>query len=225
MRRVQNTEFRSQNTELVPDSLYIISLSSRVSSQPEIHKFHEKNDMKPHLSTSDSCLLTPDFCANSTKLNRNRTFGFSLIELLTVTAIISILAGMIGVAAHSARIRAYSTLARMEAQQIATAFKSYWVTKGKWPSGYDGGGGYDGPLTKAMLFASDLMGGGTGPNAVTSSPFLEISDETFGGGEEYLDPWGHPYTVKIDPTVEVEQPETFQVVVGFINAERYYYQD
>ncbi len=154
--------------------------------------------------------------------NEERT-GFSLIELLTVTAIISILASMIGIAAHSARMRAYSTLARMEGGQIAMAFKSYWVAKGKWPSEYDGG--YDGPLTKTMLFRSDLMGSGTSSGNVTSSPFLEISEETFAGGEEYLDPWGHAYTVKIDATVEVEEPETFQVVVGFVNSERYYYQD
>ncbi len=152
-------------------------------------------------------------------------FGFSLIELLAVIAIISILAGMIGVAAHSARMRAYSTLARMEAQQIATAFKSYWVVKGQWPTVFREGFKPAKALTKADLFASDLMGGGTAQGDVTSSPFLEISEESFAGGEEYLDPWGHAYTLKIDPTVEVTEPETFQVVVGFINAERYYYQE
>ncbi len=152
--------------------------------------------------------------------------GFSLIELLAVIAIISILAGMIGVAAHSARMRAYSTLARMEAQQIATAFKSYWVVKGQWPTVFrDGGFKEAKALTKTDLFKSDLMGAGTAQGDVTSSPFLEISEENFAGSEEYLDAWGHAYTVKIDPTVEVAEPETFQIVVGFINAERYYYQE
>ena len=160
------------------------------------------------------------------KRMQNQNHGFSLIELLTVSAIISILTGMIGIAAHSARMRAYSTLARMEAQQIATAFKSYWVTKGRWPSGYDKG--YNGPLTKEMLFASDLMGSQNG------TPYLEISKDTFSEGEadaSYLDPWGHPYTIKVDPPTEIggqgkkDTAQVFQVVVGFVNTERYYYQE
>ncbi len=48
----------------------MISLPTRVSSQPATHNFIEKTDIKPCLSNSDSCILTPDSCANSTQLNR-----------------------------------------------------------------------------------------------------------------------------------------------------------
>lgn len=150
--------------------------------------------------------------------------GFSLIELLTVTAIISILAGMIGVAAHSARQRAYATQAQLEAQQVATAFRSYWVTQGKWPSGFESGFSSGGPITQSKLFSSDLMGS-AGQGDVTRSPFLEISVEDFGGSEEYLDPWGRPYQLTIRPVEDVKQSEKFQVVVSFLNAEKYYYQE
>lgn len=155
--------------------------------------------------------------------NGLHSFGFSLIELLAVIAIISILVGMIGTAAHLARIRAYSTLARMEAQQVATAFKSYWVVKGQWPTGYDEVDTK--PLKKTELDSSGLMGKTSmGQGTVAETPFLEISEENF-TNDEYLDPWGHPYTVTIVKTEEVAETETFQVVVGFINAERYYYQE
>ena len=155
-------------------------------------------------------------------MKQTKQTGFSLIELLTVTAIISIIAGMIGVASHTARQRAYATQARMEAQEVATAFRSYWVAYGRWPTGFDGG--YSGALTQSKLFSSDLMGA-SGQSGTTRSPFLEISEEDFGGSEEYLDPWGNPYLLTIKPTEAVEQSEKFQVVVGFVNAEKYYYQE
>ncbi len=154
-------------------------------------------------------------------MKRMQQRGFSLVELLVVTTIIAILAGMIALAANAARKRAYATQARVEAQQIVTAFRSYWVARGRWPTGFESG--YDDPLTQDKLFASDLMGGGG--DDVTRSAFLEISTEDFGGSAAFLDPWGVPYQLKIQSSVEVEQAETFQVVVGFVNAEKHYYQD
>ena len=65
-----NSEVRSQNAESVPNDSHEISLPSSVSSQPEAHKSIENADIKPSLSPSDSCILTSDFCADSTKLNR-----------------------------------------------------------------------------------------------------------------------------------------------------------
>lgn len=154
-------------------------------------------------------------------MKHNHKKGFTLIELLTVTAIISILAGMIGIAAHAARQRAYATQARLEAQQVATAFRAYWVAEGKWPTQFlpDSSG----PITWTQLKVSDLMGhGGKG---IVRSPFLEISEEDFAGSDDYLDPWGHPYQLTIDPLQDVTQPDQFQVVVGFLNAEKHYYQE
>lgn len=151
----------------------------------------------------------------------NRT-GFSLIELLAVTAIISILAGMIGIASHSARQRAYATQARLEAQEVATAFRSYWVARGRWPTGFDGG--HSGALTKKDLFGSDLMGA-SGSSGTTRSPFLELSEEDFHGSDDYLDPWGNPYQLTIKRPEDVEQADEFQVVVSFVNAEKHYYDE
>jgi len=156
------------------------------------------------------------------ELKHTNNTGFSLIELLTVTAIISIIAGMIGIASHSARQRAYATQARLEAQEVATAFRSYWVAYGRWPTGFDGG--YNGALTRSKLFESDLMGA-AGSSGKTRSPFLEISEKDFYGSEDYLDPWGNPYRLLIKRTEEVEQAEQFQVVVSFVNAEKHYYDE
>ena len=48
----------------------MISLPAKVSPHPETHNFSEKTNIKPCLSNSDSCSLTPNSCANSTQLNR-----------------------------------------------------------------------------------------------------------------------------------------------------------
>ena len=149
--------------------------------------------------------------------NTNRS-AFSLIELLTVSAIISILVAMVGLAAHSARVRAYKVTAHTEAQQFAAAFKAYWVIKGKWPSNFDSAGGYNGAIQWSNLKNSGLMGSDNG-----AAPFLEIEEGKF-DSEGYMDPWGRPYKIKINPQVEVQTKEVYQVIVQFANSETFYYR-
>lgn len=153
-------------------------------------------------------------------MKRENNNGFSLIELLAVTAIIAILSGMIGVAAHNARQRAYMTIARTEVQQIATAFKSYWVAKGKWPAGFTSAK----ELSADVLEASGLLGQGD-----DGMVFLDISENRFestGTGEElyFLDPWGHPYVVETGAIVTPEASDIFETVVHFGNSDAFYYQ-
>ncbi len=156
-------------------------------------------------------------------MKRNDKHGFSLIELLAVTAIISILAGMIGVAAHNARQRAYATIARTETQQIATAFKSYWISHGQWPDGFSSG--TDVELSEDVLKNSGLLGDGA-----NGMVYLELSADRLevgptGGGKYFLDPWGHPYLVKLGKVSETTETQKFQGVVRFMNSDKYYYQD
>ena len=154
--------------------------------------------------------------------------GFSLIELLAVTAIISILAGMIGVSAHIARQSSYQAIAKTETQQIAMAFKAYRIATGEWPSGFTDGGSDGVDLSEEKLAASGLLGDKTmgNPNGIV---YLDLPSDRFETAANttkkcFLDPWGAPYKVKLTEGTETET-QTYQVIVRFVNSDKYYYQD
>ena len=147
-----------------------------------------------------------------------RIAGFSLLEMLLVVAVVGILLGMLGAAAYSARQRAYATLAQAEVQQIATAFKSYWVAKSKWPDGF---GAAWTKLTRGNLAV--LMGGDT-----DGIVYLDVPPDRFEGDGEnapFLDPWGHPYEVSIEGVSSTIISDTLEGAVTFPNFMRHYYED
>ena len=162
-----------------------------------------------------------------------RAAGFSLLEMLLVVAVIGILMGMLGASAYSARQRAYVTLAQSEAQQIATAFKSYWLAKDRWPEGFDkpvvsGGSGVSDeedkdwkPLTRGNL--KILMGGDS-----DGIVYLNVPPDRFAGETDespFLDPWGHPYQVCIESPRQTIISDTLEGAVTFPNLMRHYYED
>ncbi len=147
-----------------------------------------------------------------------RRAGFSLLEMLLVVAVVGILLGMLGAAAYAARQRAYATLAQAEVQQIATAFKSYWVAKSKWPDGF---GAAWTKLTRGNLAV--LMGGDT-----DGIVYLDVPPDRFeGDGNDafFLDPWGHPYEVSIEGLSQPVVSDTLEGAVTFPNFMRHYYED
>jgi prepilin-type N-terminal cleavage/methylation domain-containing protein len=172
---------------------------------------------------------------------RTGSRGFTLIELMVVIAIIGILMGLVGAAAYSAHQRAYAAQASAETQQIAAAFKSYYLAYGDWPGDWSGGtvdpngeGGDadDGKtgyvaLTRGNL--DPLLGGG--PDGIV---FLDVPDSVFEGEEdssggnskkEFLDPWGNPYLVRTRGIAKPQVSDTFEGAVSFPNALRHYYED
>lgn len=148
----------------------------------------------------------------------NDNKGFTLLELLAVLAIIAILAGMIGVTAHNARQRSYEATAKTEVQQIAMAFKAYWVANSRWPSGF---GKDEVELTEEAL--KDLLGMGDAGDHV----YLDVSPDSFepDGKKRFLDPWGNPYVVTLDEVSTTEETEEHEGRVRFPNAEKHYYSD
>lgn len=158
----------------------------------------------------------------------NRASGFSLLELLAVIAIIGIVVGMVGAVAQNARQRSYDARASAEVQQIALAFKAYWVANGKWPEGFGDGVAASGvELSKNVLESSGLIGGVNSGNQV----YLDLSADSFqpgpSGGDTlyFIDPWGHPYVVTIGDVTETAEIERHRALVRPVNTTRYYYND
>lgn len=146
--------------------------------------------------------------------------GFTLVELLTVVAIIAILIGLVGAAAFSARQRAYRATAQTEAQQLAAALRSWWIANRTWPPGFSTGDAVE--VTRGML--KPLMGYGTGVSYLNAPPDrFETQDEN-DDAAKFLDPWGEPYTVKLDPpeALAPEDSSIFEGAASFPNQFRYY---
>lgn len=151
---------------------------------------------------------------------RTETFrpsGFTLLEIMLVIVVISILLAMIGASAYSARQRAYAATATAETQQIATAFKSYYLAHHKWPGDWVNGRSYE-PLNQANL--QPLLGGAGGDGIV----YLDVPDSRFEGGE-FRDPWGNPYQVQTLKVLPVVVKDTFEGAVSFPNHMRHYVEE
>ncbi len=148
------------------------------------------------------------------RTGRKTHAAFTLLELMLVIAVIGILMSMIGAAAYTARQRAYATTATAEVQQIAAAFKSYYLANHKWPGDWDGGAAYA-DLTKKNL--APLIGN-------EGIVYLDLSDFRL-EGDVFLDPWGNPYQVQTDKIDTPTVSDTFEGAVSFPNHFRNYYEE
>ena len=146
--------------------------------------------------------------------------AFTIIELLTVIAIIGILTGMIGSAAYAARQSGYKAQAETEARELANACRSYWIASGSWRGGSQWPAkGVGGEITKDGAIYSAL----TGDNPA-NTVFLEFDEERFEGDEgKYLDPWGNPYVVSFEKTQKLPRKQKFSSSVTFPMRNRYEY--
>ncbi len=73
------------------------------------------------------------FMKKKTSGGRRFEVGFTLVELLTVIAIIAILAAMLLAVLSKARLAAYKTQARVQVNDIATAIQAYDSAYGRFP--------------------------------------------------------------------------------------------
>jgi general secretion pathway protein G len=123
--------------------------------------------------------------------------GFTLLELLTVIAIIAILAGILIGVGRRASESGKNARAKAELLTIGSALEAYKHTYGDYPHTADG----------AVLLQSLLGKFGPAGVATTGRTFLETGklvialpanptvavDPTTNATAELMDPWGQPY--------------------------------
>jgi general secretion pathway protein G len=150
----------------------------------------------------------PEMTGYSVGSRRSRLASFTLIELLTVMAIISILAAFMISAGIGVWNRAKRSRAAGEIQGMSTALESYKADNGIYPqasgmltnayAGNDGsqnGGLYQASSYILYTSLSGQVNFNTPPTAGTKSyfPFKVNQVGNLGGNTYVKDPWGYSY--------------------------------
>lgn len=141
-----------------------------------------------------------------TERRRRPKAGFTLVEILVVICVITVLIGLTANATFSARQKAYKATATQECEQIASAFKAYWLAKQNWPASASSWTDLD-KQNMAKLLGKDDDG----------IVYLSLDENKFESDGTYVDPWGNPYQVMIDPKRDIVLEEVFEAVVSFPN--------
>ncbi len=118
--------------------------------------------------------------------------GFTVIELLTVLAIIGILGGLIMGAAQSARKQALVAKAKASISSLETALGMFQTDLGGYPTPSAGNAN----LVNALSEKSGTYVIGTQsytlPTTDWSGPYMNFQTNEIPAGQ-FLDPWGNPY--------------------------------
>jgi prepilin-type N-terminal cleavage/methylation domain-containing protein len=165
--------------------------------------------------------------------------AFTLIELLTVIAIIGVLLALLFPAIKSALGKAEATKAQHGISDLATAFQHYYTEYGKWPvadtqsnityivdtnlvallQGVNNPGSLTGPT--GGTFPSPL--GIVGNNTLQGNPrgihFLDFKQSDINGTGAFIDPWKQPYFCRFDVSYANQVGDPFLAVgVNNVNA-------
>lgn len=122
---------------------------------------------------------------HSSHVTGRRAAAFTLIELLVVISIIAILAGLGFGAVQGALNSSKRAQARNDVNQVAAAVKSYLLEYGRLPEAGKEIASLTGDNPKKIVFFEAKQAGGNPPKNGLN-------------GDQLLDPWGNPYTVKLD---------------------------
>ena len=151
-------------------------------------------------------------------MTRKAKHSFTLIELLTVMAIIGILASMLIVAVHLTKKRTYIAKSKGELRELIKAWNAFWITYGYWPPALQGA--TNAPMTgdniKYLLGLTDL------PENPQKIKFLELGANALTEG--FKDPWGRYYMVDFSRT-HTPGEDVYQATVFFPQRKRYKYDN
>ncbi|MFC2149275.1 type II secretion system protein GspG [Candidatus Auribacterota bacterium] len=117
----------------------------------------------------------------------NREKGFTLLELLTVIAIIIILAGILIPAVGKVRQKAKSARAQADIESLCIAVKMYEADFGAYPPDVAGSNDF-----KAYI-GVELENTSIGD----AGPYIEFREKDLSSGT-FNDPWGKPY-IYVEP--------------------------
>ncbi len=122
--------------------------------------------------------------------------AFTLVELITVIAIIVILLGFLVGASSSARKRARVNQAKAEIAALETALNAYRADAGAFP--VDSAGGSVNTDVVRQLSGIDLSGAKlNGLSNDWNGPYMEFDKNRLDASSgEFLDPWKNPYRVR-----------------------------
>jgi prepilin-type N-terminal cleavage/methylation domain-containing protein len=147
------------------------------------------------------------------RLFSKHTRAFTLIELLVVIAIIIILAGLLIPAYNAVQSQAKRTQAKNDLTQIITAVTAYYTEYGKYPLAVaDTVYGPAGSLNDDLFYTLRAVAMGANASDVANPrkivfinpPYVKDPANprsgigTTTGADQYFDPWGMPYIIKVD---------------------------
>jgi prepilin-type N-terminal cleavage/methylation domain-containing protein len=159
--------------------------------------------------------------------------AFTLIELLTVIAIIGVLVALLFPAIKSSMLKAEQSKAQTAISGLATAFKSYYTEYGKWPAAESI------PASSTIYLSTELVGLLKGddvnglmaagfdanPFGVTYNgnprhiAFLEFkaADLTITGTTtNFVDPWKGVYRCRFNSNYNNQTPNPFLTYVAYV---------
>jgi prepilin-type N-terminal cleavage/methylation domain-containing protein len=124
--------------------------------------------------------------------------AFTLIELLTVVAIIAILVGLLFPAIRVALQKADNTKAQSTVNTLGVAFRAYFTEYGRWPVTVGTTMVVD-SNTVSLLTGSDVTTAPFNGNARKLS-FFEYKSTDLNSTNALVDPWRSPYYYRVDAT-------------------------
>jgi prepilin-type N-terminal cleavage/methylation domain-containing protein len=149
-----------------------------------------------------------------------RTNAFTLIELLTVIAIIGVLAALLFPAIKSALLKAETSKAQAAISGLSTAFRAYYTEYGKWPIADTIPGAYnvDTPLYGILKGENNTTVIGTrtyqgNPRNIVFLEFKAADLVASGITTNFVDPWKQVYHCTFDVTYVNQVPNPFMVLL------------